>query len=83
MLEQLPAPENPGCGYQNKKHLDLWVLQSQILKALQGDSPWSSPNWSSPNNCTSSTALSSSWARLKPALGLLGTQFRFPRSLDP
>lgn len=73
-LKQLPTPEDPGHGYQNKKHLSLWVLQSQIIKALQGHSPRSS------HSCTFSTASSSSWARLKPALGLPGTQFRFPRS---
>lgn len=39
MPEQLPAPQDPGCGYQNKKHLYLWVLQSQILQALHSPGP--------------------------------------------
>lgn len=62
-LEQLPTPEDPGCGNQNKKHLHFWVLQSQMVQALPGHSPWSSPC------CTSPTALAISRARLKPALG--------------
>lgn len=73
MLEQLPTPEDLGCGYQNKKHLDFWVLQCQILKVLQVRSPWSS------HSCTSSTAVSSSWDRTQTSPGATGDTVQVPK----
>lgn len=58
---ELPAPEDPGYGYQNKKHLCLTIP----------DPPGFAQPWSS-RSCIASAALSSSWDRHKLTLGLLG-----------
>lgn len=73
MLEQLPTPEDLGCGYQNKKCLSLWVLQSQILKALQGHGPGPPTAAPPPLPCPPLGPDSSQpWS-------CLWTQFSFPR----